>query len=415
MKKPIIIILIALAVVVLVQDFLKVKKDAEPIAPRPYVVMLSLDGFRWDYQDKTETPNLDFITKNGVKADGLKPTFPSKTFPNHYSIATGLHPGNHGLVSNTFFDPKSKQVYAIRNRDRVEDAKFYWGEPIWVTAEAQRVKTASYFWVGSEAKIKGYFPSYYKKYDHDFPYGQRIDSVISWLDKPYVDRPHLVTWYLDRTDGVGHNYGPDGPEINVAIQELDSLIGVFLSKAEQLNIKDSLNFIIVSDHGMGNVTEEQTVFLSDYLNPEWTEAMYGGTPFIMVQPKKKCTDSIIEALHLVKGIKVYRKEDLPERYQLKDNPRVSDVLVLADSSWSVQQDRKADGYGHGTHGYDNENRDMYGIFYGIGPAFKVGYNAGNLSNLDIYSLIAEIMEIRPASTDGSLEGINHVLINSAKP
>ncbi len=409
MKKFIIIAFVVLAGIVLYQDFLYKKKRNTPIPPRPYVVMLSLDGFRWDYDTKTHTPNLDYITNNGVKADGLQPSFPTKTFPNHYTIATGLYPGNHGLISNSFFAPDLDEYYSIRDRSKVENGKFYKGEPIWVTAEAQRVKAASYFWVGSEAKIKGYAPTYFKYYDHNFPYDQRIDTVVNWLKLPYNDRPHLITWYIDHADGVGHLHGPDSPEIVQSVGMLDSLIGVFLSKLNQLSIKDSVNFIIVSDHGMANIQNDKMVYLNKYLNNNFIDTAIGVNPFTLVYAKNKFIDSVYNSLKNAEGITTWKKEDIPERLHLKHNKRLSNIVVVADSGWSTAFNKGGFIYNGGTHGYDNQNRDMYGIFYGIGPSFKKGYKTGTLYNIDIYNLLAKMLKIDPATNDGKPDRIMQVL------
>ncbi len=409
MKKFIIITLIALAAIVLFQDFLNNKKKHTPIAPRPYVVMLSLDGFRWDYDTKTSTPNFDYLAKNGVKAEGLQPSFPSKTFPNHYSIATGLHPGNHGLISNSFYAPDLNQYYSIGDRSKVENGEFYKGEPIWVTAEAQRVKTASYFWVGTEAKIKGYLPSYNKIYDHSFPYEQRVDSVINWLQMPYSERPHLVTWYIDRSDGIGHEFGPDSPEIVETVGMLDSLIGVFISKLNKLPIKDSVNFIIVSDHGMGSIQNDKIVYLNEYLNDNWIDTTLGANPFTLIYPKKNYKDSIYKYMQNVEGITTWKKEDILDRFHLKQNERMSEIVVVADSGWSTALCKDSRTYNGGTHGYDNLNKDMHGIFFGVGPSFKSDYTTGTLINTDIYNLIARILEIKPAPNDGEPDRIMHIL------
>jgi alkaline phosphatase D len=202
------------------------KKNTE----QAYLVILSLDGFRWGYPDSIPTPNLDAIAANGVKAVSLRPAFPSKTFPNHYTMATGLYPDHHGIVLNSFYDPASGREYAIRDREAVEDGYFYGGEPIWVTAEKQGVKSASYFWVGSEAEIKGYRPSIWKEYEHKFPYDQRMDSVIAWLQLPPGQRPHLILWYMDEPDHSGHYYGPFSEGTNKIIMYEDSLLGIFIEK-----------------------------------------------------------------------------------------------------------------------------------------------------------------------------------------
>ena len=184
-------------------------KNSEQKTEEPYVVMLSVDGFRWDYPDKVPTPNLDYIAENGVKAKSLKPAFPTKTFPNHYSMATGLYPDHHGIVLNSFYDEEMDKYYEIRNREAVENPDFYGGEPIWVTAENQNVTSASYFWVGSEAAVNGVSPTYWKKYDHSFHFEQRIDSVIAWLQLPEKERPHLILWYIHEPDNIGYRLGRD--------------------------------------------------------------------------------------------------------------------------------------------------------------------------------------------------------------
>jgi alkaline phosphatase D len=415
MKRSIIFILVGLAIIVLIQDFLASKKKAQPVAPKPYVVMLSLDGFRWDYQDKTYTPTFDSIVKYGVKASGFQPSFPSKTFPNHYTIVTGLYPGNHGIISNSFYAPDLKQYYFKGDRDKVRNGKFYKGEPIWVTAEAQRVKTGSYFWVASEAKIKGFRPSYWKEYDHEFPYIQRVDSVISWLNKPYNDRPKLITWYIDKADGIGHHFGPDSPEIENTISMIDSVLAYYFEQTNTLNIKDSINFIIVSDHGMHATNENKVVYIEDYVKTQWVDTAIGGNPFILMYPNKNCKDSILNTLASVEGISAWAKENIPERFHLKQSERVPEVVIVANEGWSTQINNAKKVYSGGTHGYDNTMSDMNGIFYGIGPNFKQNYNAGQLYNTDIYNLIANILEIDPAPNDGKPERIFHVLNETKKP
>ncbi len=409
MKKTIITILVSFALIVLLQDIIQHKKRSKPVAARPYVVMLSMDGFRWDYQDKAPTPTLDSITKYGVKATGLQPSFPSKTFPNHYTIATGLYPGNHGLISNSFYAPDLKKYYSIGDRSKVENGDFYGGEPIWVTAESQRLKTGSYFWVGSEAPIKGYQPTYWKKYEHTFPYYQRVDSIISWLSKPYNERPKLVTWYLDETDGTGHKFGPDSPEIVQSVAHLDNVIAYFFNKVKTLEIKDSLNFIVVSDHGMQAIDTNDVVYLDQYIKPQWLDTLLGSNPFLLLYPKKHYADSIVKNLSQVQGIHAWAKKDIPERFHLKQSIRIPEVIVVADSSWGVYLHKHNKVPSGGTHGFDNTISDMNGIFYAIGPNFKQGFNAGQLYNTDIYNLIAHILKLKPAPNDGKPERIFKVL------
>ncbi|MEE3196351.1 MAG: ectonucleotide pyrophosphatase/phosphodiesterase, partial [Candidatus Neomarinimicrobiota bacterium] len=175
-----------------------------------YVLLVSMDGFRSDYLEIADTPNFDKMSKNGVKAEGLKPVFISKTFPNHYSIATGMYAESHGLIANSFFASDINKYYSIRDRESVENGDFYGGEPIWVTAERQGMNTASYFWVGTEASIAGVHPSIWKRYDQKVPFDDRIDSVMTWFSLPMSNRPRLVMLYFHEPDWTGHKYGPSG-------------------------------------------------------------------------------------------------------------------------------------------------------------------------------------------------------------
>jgi alkaline phosphatase D len=319
---------------------------------KPYIVMLSVDGFRWDYPDSTETPNLDYIERKGVKAKSLKPCFPSKTFPNHYSIATGLYPDHHGIIFNNFYDPEMDKYYSISKRKSVRNPDFYGGEPIWNTAEKQGVKAGSYFWVGSEAPVQGIIQTHSKEYRHNFPFEQRIDSVIAWLTLPVAVRPHLITWYIHEPDMCGHIYGPDSKETREMNTYLDSLIGVFIRKVEKLPHSDKINIIVTSDHGMCNVSADRRIIFSDYVKQKWFDIIEGSNPVFNLKPKEKYYDTVYSILKKVPHIKVWKPAEVPERLHYGTNPRVLDIIVVADSAWSIgwKHSRYAE---KGTHGYDN--------------------------------------------------------------
>jgi len=384
-------------------------KNPKQTEKEPYVVMLSVDGFRWDYPDKVPTPNLDYIAENGVKAKSLKPVFPTKTFPNHYSMATGLYPDHHGIVLNSFYDEEMDKYYAIRNREAVENPDFYDGEPIWVTAENQGICSASYFWVGSESAVKGVRPTYWKKYDHRFPFEQRLDSVIAWLQLPEEERPHLILWYIHEPDSKGHRFGPDSKEIEDCVVYLDSLIGVFITKIEELPYNDEINVIVTSDHGMCAISKDRTVYLHDYVDKEWIDIIQGYNPNYNIKAKQEFYDTLYTVLKNIPHIKAWKNTEVPEKFHYGTHPRVMDFVVLADSSWSVrlEGERAKDG---GTHGYDNDNTDMHAIFYAFGPDFKKGYIQNTFNNIDIYPLITNILNLEPAKIDGEFENVKMMLI-----
>jgi alkaline phosphatase D len=372
---------------------------------RQYVVILSMDGFRWNYTDRVPTPNFDKIALTGVKGV-VQSSFPTKTFPNHYSIATGLYPDHHGIVNNTFYDPGRKTVYKISDRSKVEDGYYYGGEPIWNTAEKQGVRTASYFWVGSEADVQGMHPSIWKVYDHYFPWNRRVDSVIAWLQLPEKQRPHLILWYVPEPDGTGHKYGPESTEIDNMVMKLDTLLGYFMTSLEKLPLAAKVNVIITADHGMQEFKKENTVVLKDLLKKDWYSYAYGSNPVYNIWAEQGCKDSIINALSKVQHIKVYDKKTIPQRLHYMTNERCGDMVVVADSGYALVY--KSSQIPHnavaGTHGYDNANSNMNAIFYAYGPAFKQGFQAPLFQNIDIYNLIAHILELKPAPNDGDNGG-----------
>ncbi len=374
-----------------------------------YVVVLSLDGFRWDYTDMVETPNFDSIAKVGVKAEDLRPSFPSKTFPNHYSIATGLYPGDHGLVNNSFYDPDKKETYKVSDRSTVEDPDFYGGEPIWNTAEKQGVKAACFYWVGSEAPVQGMRPSIWKKYDQNFDWDARIDSVIYWLQLPEAKRPHLIMWYLPEPDGTGHKYGPHSEEIKAMVKKLDTYVGKFMSRLRELPNGDKINFVITSDHGMGEISSKRQVNLKKYINSKDIDYDLEGNPVVFLQPKKGKLNKVYNELKNVEHINVTKKGERPDDWHYNNNKRISDLVIVADSSWSVFFGAKNGSWVGGTHGYDPKNKDMHAIFYAYGPAFKHHFIQPSFENVDIYNVLAHILKLKPASNDGDFDRVKGML------
>jgi alkaline phosphatase D len=375
---------------------------------QPIVVILSMDGFRWDYPIHAKTPNLDKLAEQGVKAKALVPSFPSITFPNHYTLATGLYPDHHGIVHNTFLDPETGLHYSIGNRKAVENEYFYGGEPLWVTAEKQGVISAAFFWVGSEAEIGGFRPTYWKKYDHDFPYAQRIDTVIHWLSLPAGERPRLVMWYYDEPDHTGHDAGPSGKATLRKVEYLDSLVGVFVKKISVLPHASQVNVIILSDHGMGPVSHEKTVYLKDYIDEAWFESIEGSSPVYNLLVKDDFRDTAWSALQRIPHTRAWKHGSVEERLCYGTHARTLDFTILTDSAWQIRAEQK-NYNSKGAHGYDPANTDMHAIFYADGPAFKDGYVHPAFQNVHVYPLVCHILGIRPAVNDGDLSAVKGLL------
>jgi predicted AlkP superfamily pyrophosphatase or phosphodiesterase len=377
-------------------------------SPSPYVVMLSMDGFRWDFPDRWPTPNLDRIAAAGVKASSLQPSFPSKTFPNHYTIATGLYPDHHGIVDNSFYDPASGKHFSISDRQSLTDPMFYGGEPIWVTAEKNGIISATFFWVGSEAPIEGIRPTYWKKYNHDVSFRQRIDTVIYWLNLPEEKRPHLILWYMEQPDGIEHDEGPDSDGTRSMVMHLDSLMGVFLDKIESLPIAGQVNIIITSDHGMGSISPDRCTNLKQYIDYRWFNEIEGHSPNLTLKVKNEFADTAWKALSVIPHLTAWKHGEVPDTLHYGRNPRTLDFIVVADSAWQFTMTGKVT-RSLGAHGYNPYNKDMHAIFYAKGPAFKAGYKQQTFENTDIYPLICKILNIPPVAVDGRLEKVSGML------
>lgn len=372
-----------------------------------YVVLVSMDGFRWDYARQFNLPNLKQIAKEGVHAKSMRPSYPSKTFPNHYSIVTGLYPDHHGIINNAFYDTALNESFSLSTNAK-NDSRFYGGNPIWNVAEQQGVKTASFFWPGSDTDQKR--PAYYKNYDDKISYGTRIDTVIKWLQLPEKERPHLITLYFDEPDHTGHDFGPLSPENKKMVIKMDSIMGQLSSKLNQLAIGKQINLIIVSDHGMTDISNDKKVAVLDYIKPEWLGYKTVINPIMSLEAKAGFQDSIALALKKVPHIKFWKSTDVPKRLHYGTNPRVHDFVIEAKKGYSLVSkiDQNIKG---GTHGYDNKEKDMHPIFYAKGPAFKVDKKVGTFQNVSVYPLIAHILGLQIDEVDGKLSDVKTMLVN----
>jgi predicted AlkP superfamily pyrophosphatase or phosphodiesterase len=373
-----------------------------------YVVLVSMDGFRWDYAKHFKLQNLNKIAKEGVHAKSMRPSYPTKTFPNHYAIVTGLYPDHHGIINNVFYDSALNESFSLSTKAK-NDSRFYGGNPIWNVAEQQGVKAASFFWPGSDTDQKR--PGIYKNYDDKIPYGNRIDTVIKWLELPEKQRPHLITLYFDEPDHTGHNFGPLSPENEKMVHKMDSVMGQLSSKLDQLSIGKRINLIIVSDHGMADISNDKKVAVLDYLKPEWLGYKAVINPIMSLQSKPGFQDSIAKALKKVPHIKFWRSNEVPKRLHYGTNPRVHDFVIEAKKGYSLVSEKKQNIKG-GTHGYDNKEKDMHAIFYAKGPAFKVNKEVKTFQNVSVYPLIAHILGLKIEEVDGKLSEVSNMLLNN---
>lgn len=376
-----------------------------------YLVMVSFDGMRYDMIDRVSTPAFDRIARAGARADGLIPSYPTKTFPNHYTLATGLYPGNHGLVDNAFYDPAFDASYRLGDTTTVRDGRWYGGEPIWVTAERQGMRAASFFWVGTEAAIDGVRPTHFKYYDESVPYTARVDTVLAWLELPTDQRPRLVMLYFDEPDHAGHVHGPDAPAVDSVVEALDAVLGKLLDGLAALPIADRIHLMVMSDHGMEAVPEPNVIYLDDYVELDGVRVINNATQALLYFEGEARLWSVYEALreHLEHAT-VYLREETPAEWHYRDSRRVGDLVVAAEPGWVIRQRDWRAWRGGGTHGWDPDHRAMRGVFLVAGPRVRPGARLPAFENVHIYPLAAHLLDLLPAAgIDGRLDAFGPVL------
>ena len=375
-----------------------------------YVVLVSLDGFRWDYARRDGATHLLALGKKGVWApEGMLPSYPSLTFPNHFSIVTGLYPEHHGLVANSFYDETKQARYGIADAKAVTDGSWYSGTPLWSLAESQGMRTACFFWPGSEAKIAGFQPTYYLKFDDKIDGKARIDQVISWLRLPAADRPHFITLYYSEPDHEGHEFGPDAPETKAAIRKVDGLIGQLKAGLDATGLP--IDLVVVSDHGMaktdlgtakaggGWITLDQMADLSGF---ETAGALLYG----------KSEEDRVRAYNQLKKASpqfvVYRRKDVPAALDYSQNPREGDPVVIATGPYAIRAHAPPEGKPDlaptlGMHGFDPRKvPEMKASFFAAGPDIVEGRTVRPFENVNLYPWLAHLLGLTPPKTDGSL-------------
>ncbi|WP_461533296.1 alkaline phosphatase family protein [Sinomicrobium sp.] len=386
-------------------------ENTDKAIQKPYVVMVSIDGFRHDYAEKYRAQHILELQKNGSSTRRLIPSFPSKTFPNHYSLITGLYPEHHGIVSNVFYDPNTKKRYSIGNKDAVENGDWYQGIPLWNLAQLQGICAASYFWVGSEADVNGMHPKYYYPYNKQTPYEYRVKRVLEWLQLPEKLRPHLITLYFSEVDTQGHRFGPDAEETRDAVAYVDQQIGALRTGLEKLDLPVYL--IVTSDHGMDELS--QLINIRDYAEVD-NDHFYGGPVAMIYTESEAETERLYEQLSQQSLFAVYRRENVPNYLNYSDNDKIGDLVLIADAPYTIVNLTELPSLQKlgGMHGYDPfENKNMGGIFYIEGPGIKKNYSLPPIENVNIYPLVAKLLGIKIISEiDGALSTTNSIFLNS---
>ncbi|MCB0558146.1 MAG: alkaline phosphatase family protein [Lewinellaceae bacterium] len=383
---------------------------------KPYVILISCDGFRYDYVERFRPPHLLQFIEEGVRAASMISSFPSKTFPNHYTIATGMYPEHHGLVDNTFYDPERQDLYKISKRDAVEDGSWYKGTPLWVNAEQNGMVSASYFFVGSEADIQGVRPSYFFPYEGSTPNEKRVQQVLDWLALPEPRRPHMITLYFSDMDDAGHRYGPsDDEHIGAALLALDQVLGKLFKGVKATGLP--VNIIIVSDHGMADVTPDKLINIDPLEQEEqYRIANNGALAHVYLEQgaDREAAYRFLQARET--HFRVYKIENFPFYRSCKENPRLGDFILLPEygsylsNSRRIAQARQGNFQQGGEHGFNPEFLEMHAIFYANGPAFKKGVSIPSFRNIHIYPIVCRILGLPiPEGIDGRVEVLEGIL------
>jgi predicted AlkP superfamily pyrophosphatase or phosphodiesterase len=376
-----------------------------------YVVLVSIDGFRYDYAKLYGAPHLDAIAKDGAAApDGMLPSYPSTTFPNHYTIVTGLYPEHHGIVAMSFYDPARKERYSYNDLKAATDGSWYRGVPLWSLAEKQGLRAACFFWPGSEAEIAGERPSYYLKYDDKLPDEERIDQVVDWLTLPPEKRPHFITLYFGEVDHAGHEYGPNAPQTRAAVRHVDGEIGVLRAKLEKLHLP--IDLVVVSDHGMAKEEGGAWIDLDQYADFSGVETV--GT--LMYSDSDAEAAKLYAKLRIVSDkFKVYRRSRMPAELNYTADPRIGDPVIVPTGPYAIRIHTPADAAQNrppnkGMHGLDPRTvPEMRAIFYAEGPDIRKGVRLKPFENVNVFPFLAEILGLDAPATDGNASVLEPVL------
>lgn len=385
---------------------------------KPYLILISIDGFGRDFQDLTDTPALDRIANSGVRADALVPVFPALTFPNHYSIATGLYPANHGLVGNRFPSKDRRSYYSLRDRETVEDGSWYHGEPIWVAAEKSGMVSAAFFFVGTEADIGGVRLSYWNSFDESISGKRRVDQMLDWLAMPDDKRPHLLMLYFEHVDTATHRGGPGSQRSISSIKQVDGYIGRLLAGIDRMSIADDVYVVVVSDHGQAAVISDAEPFVIDTVVniDDLTVVNHGSVAFLYLPaPDQQRAEAITAAINNAwEHGKAMLRHETPDSWHVTTDSGFADVIVQANTGYTVYSSR--DLWSHssasiGDHGWAPEIEEMHGIFLATGPRLPKEKRIPAINAVDVYPLLMEILGIPlEAPIDGNPSTLPDLLI-----
>ena len=371
-----------------------------PRAPQT-VVLVSLDGFRWDYLDRPEAAGLRAIAAGGVRARQMQPVFPTVTFPNHYTIVTGLYPEHHGIVGNNMRDPSMPDRFTMSSAT-AKDGHWWGGEPLWATAIRQGLRAGTMFWPGTEATIGGVRPTYWKLYDKAFGTRDRVEQALTWLALPAAAQPSFVSLYFEEVDTAGHDFGPDSPELATAAAHLDDALGALVAGVHRLGLDDRATIVVVSDHGMTPTSYGRVIYLDALIDMSTVDLVEYGSN-LQLNPRNGDVDGLYRRLHgKHPQLAIYKREDVPKRLHFAGNPRIPAIVGIPADGWSVTTGQRlvTEELHVGAHGYEPTTPNMGALFVAAGPSLRRGLVVKPFENVHVYDLLCRILQITPAPNDG---------------
>ena len=390
-----------------------------PGSPPPksrLTILVSIDGFRADYLDRGVTPTLSALAADGARA-AMRPSFPSLTFPNHYTLITGKRPDRNGIVNNVMEDEHFPGVtFKMSNPDAVTNGR-WWDQalPFWVSVEKQGQRASAMFWPGSEAQIAGVRPSRWSPFDQKMSSNDRVDRLLSWLDDPKGPELRFSTLYFDVVDTQGHHYGPDSPEVRAATAEVDQAVARLVEGLKARGRFETTDIIIVADHGMAPVPASQRWPLDDVLDMSKVRLVSLGAVVGLTPLPGKETEVEAALLKPLPHLTCWKKGQIPQRYHYGHNPRVPAIVCLSETGWYVTTRAMLDRAGEpmaaigGQHGFDPYDPTMRAVFIAHGPSIKPGVVLPVFDNVDVYPLMARISGVKPEAGDGSLKVVGAAL------
>jgi len=383
-----------------------------PAAPAPAVLLISVDGLRADAIGTGVMPTLDAMAARGVHAEGMRPSYPSLTFPNHYTLVTGLRPDHHGIVNNNMRDPELG-AFSLRNRAAVEDARWWGGVPAWVTLQRHGGHAATMFWPGSEAPIAGMHPGEWRRFDDSVTEAERVDTVLGWLSRTDAQRPTFVTLYFDRVDHDEHAWGPGSPQAMQGEAIVDEALARLFAGLDARGLRDRVDVIVVSDHGMARVMPGQYEFLEDLAasagGAAALQVVSRGTS-VGVNPAPGADAAAVEAALVGRHAhsECWRKAEVPARWHYGTHPRVPAIVCQADPGWILttrmgpaMPEDEGDAHATGAHGYAPELPEMRAVFVADGPRIADGLRLPVFDNVDVYPLIMRLLGVPAEPNDGN--------------